>query len=118
MIDPKQPKYRSVGTVLTAGVANTIYTCPPNQVAKVGLLFIANSGSGNKTVSIQWYDSVTTTLYHIVGGYVISAYNYLKLDGSYLILNANDYLVATPEAGSTMDATVSIEEYFNPLTGR
>jgi hypothetical protein len=108
-------KTRSIGTNLTAGAANTIYTCPPNHTAKIELLFVANTTSGNKTVSIQWHDTSLNTQYYIVGGYTVSSYGYLKLDGSYLALSAGDYLVATPEAGSTMDATVSVEEYYDPL---
>lgn len=113
-----EPKLRSVGTNLIDGVANTIYTCPANHTVKVELLFVSNRGSGNKTVSIQWHDESLATNYYIVGGYVISAYNFLKIDGSYLVLNAGDSLVVTPEAGSTMDATVSVEEYFDPMNGR
>lgn len=108
---------RSYGTNLVAGVANTIYTCPPNHVAKVQLLFIANTTGGNKTVSISWHDASNGGSYAIVGGYVISAYNFLKLDGSYLVLEAGDHMIVTPEAGSTMDATVSVEEYFEPAYG-
>lgn len=110
-----EPKIRSVGTNLTAGVANTVYTCPANHTAKVELLFVANTTSGNKTVSIKWHDESLGTNYFIVGGYTISAYNFLKIDGSYLVLNAGDYLVITPEATSTMDATISVEEYFDPM---
>lgn len=113
----KAAKVRSVGTNLTAGADNVIYTCPPNHTAKVELVFIANTGSGNKTVSLHWHDTSLGTQYAIVGGYVVSAYNFLKLDGSYLVLSAGDTLSATPEAGSTMDATVSVEEYFDPANG-
>lgn len=112
-----EPKLRSVGTNLTAGAANTIYTCPVNHTAKVELLFVANTTSGNKTVSIKWHDTSLNTNYFIVGGYTVSAYGYLKLDGSYLVLSAGDYIVVTPEAGSAMDATVSVEEYFDPMNG-
>lgn len=107
-------KSRSVGTNLTAGSANTIYTCPQNYTAKMLLLFVANTTSGNKTVSISWYDHSESKTYAIVGGYVVSAYGFLKLDGSYLTLNSGDYLTVTPEAGSTMDCTVTVEEYFDP----
>lgn len=114
----KVPKIRSVGTNLTAGAANTIYTCPANHTAKVDLLFIANATNGNKTVTIQWYNNSTGLTYYIVGGYVISAYSFLQLTGSYLVLNAGDYMIVTPEAGSTMDATVSVEEYFDPASNQ
>lgn len=108
------PKLRSVGTNLTAGVGNQIYICPPNYTAQISLLFIANAGSGNKTVSLKWHDVSSAADYFIVGGYVISAYSYLQLSEGKLVLNAGDYLIATPEAGSTMDATITIEEYFDP----
>lgn len=107
-------RYRSVGTNLTAGSANTVYTCPDNFTSRMELLFVANTGSGNKTVTIKWHDHSENKDYYIVGGYVISAYSFLKLDSSYLALDAGDYMIVTPEAGSTMDATVSVEEYFNP----
>lgn len=110
----KVAKTRSIGTNLTAGVANTIYICPDRHTARIELLFLSNRGGGNKTVSIQWHDYSLGTSYYIVDGYVISAYGYLKLDGSYLSLQAGDHLVVTPEAGSSMDATVSVEEYFDP----
>lgn len=112
----KVPKIRSVGTNLTAGSANTIYTCPPKHTAKVDLLFVANATSGNKTITIKWHNNSTGLDYYIVGGYVVSAYSYLQLSGSYLVLNAGDYLIVTPEAGSTMDATVSVEEYYDPAS--
>jgi hypothetical protein len=108
------PKLRSKGTVLTAGSANTIYTCPANHTSKVVLLFVSNHTSGNKTIVIKWYDASANQEYTIVGGYVISGYNFLKFDGSYLVLNAGDYMTVTPESGSTMDATVTVEEFFDP----
>lgn len=108
----KEPKIRSVGMNLTAGSANTVYTCPDNFIAKMNLLFVSNHGGNNKTVSIQWHDVSTGEAYYIVGGYVLSAYGYLKLDGSYLVLNPGDHIVVTPEAGSTMSTTVSVEEFY------
>ena len=108
----KEPKIRSVGKVLTAGVANTVYTCPDNYIAKMTLLFVSNHGGNNKTVSIQWNDSSASQSYYIVGGFVLSAYGYIKLDGSYLVLNPGDTLIVTPEAGSSMDTTVTVEEYY------
>jgi hypothetical protein len=36
------------------------------------------------------------------------------LADSYLVLNAGDKMRITPEAGSSMSATVTVEEYFDP----
>jgi hypothetical protein len=107
-------KSRSIGTNLTAGSANTVYECPSNWTAHMVLLFVTNHGSGNKTLTIEWYDSSTSTWYYILGGYTLNAYGYLMLADSYLVLNAGDKMRITPEAGSSMSATVTVEEYFDP----
>ena len=111
------PKMRSVGATLPANTATTLYTCPANYTTKVILLLVCNLTSGNKTVQVHWYDSSTSGTYHIVSGYTISGYNFLKFDQSYLILNSGDYISITTEAGSTMDATITVEEYFDPALG-
>lgn len=98
--------------MLTAGVANTVYTCPPNYIAKMQLLFVSNHGGNNKLVTIRWNDVSAGQSYYIVGGYVLSATGYLKLDGSYLVLNPGDTVIITPEAGSSMDTTITIEEHY------
>jgi hypothetical protein len=108
----KEPKIRSVGKVCTAGVANTIYTCPDNYVAKMVLLFVSNHGGNNKLVTLQWSDASASQTYYIIGGATLAATGYIKLDGSYLVLNPGDTLIVTPEAGSSMDATVTVEEYY------
>ena len=106
-------KFRSVGKSLTAGADNIIYTCPSKYIARMVLLFVTNHGSGNRTITIQWYDSSAGQSYYIVGGYTLSAYGYLKLDGSYLVLNPGDTLTITPEAGSTIDAAITVEEQYS-----
>ncbi len=108
----KDPKIRSIGKNLTAGTDNTIYTCPDHYIAKMVLLFVSNHGGNNKIVTIRWHDASTSADYYIVGGYVLSANGYLKLDGSYLAWNPGDYLVVNPEAGSTMSTTITVEEHY------
>lgn len=110
------PKQRSKGTVLPAAVPTVVYTCPANFTAQVVLLVVSNKGSGNKTVTIVWKDNITGTSYSIVAGYTLSGYNFLKFDQSYLVLNAGDSLTVTSEDGSSMDVTVTVEEYFDPAS--
>lgn len=107
-------KSRSIGINLTAGSDNTVYECPSNWTAHMVLLFVTNHGSGNKTLTIEWYDSSTSTWYYILGGYILNAYGYLMLADSYLVLNAGDKMRITPEAGSSMSATITVQEYFDP----
>lgn len=108
----KEPKIRSIGSVLTAGATNTVYTCPDNFISKVVLLFISNHGGNNKTMTVKWTDSSASTSYFIIGGFVLSANGFLKLDTSYLALYPGDTITVTPEAGATTDATITVEEYY------
>lgn len=108
------PRAKSVGVNLSAGVATDVYTCPNNFTARVDLVFVANNTNGNKTITIQWYDYTNSTYYTIAPGYVVSAYNFLKLSDGYLIMNSGDKLTFTSEAASTMSAIVSVNEFFDP----
>ena len=105
----------SKGTAVPDATLTTVYTCPDNFTAKVVLLFAANHSNSNKTIKIEWYDSSASTAYHIVSGYVVSSYNFLKFDQSYLVLNEGDYIRVTTEAGSSFDVTVTVEEFYDPL---
>lgn len=104
----------SKGTVVPAATTTTVYTCPANFTAKVVLFFAANAGNSNKTIQIEWYDNSASTAYHIVNGYVVAGYSFLKFDQSYLVLNAGDYMRVTTEAASNFDVTVTAEEFFDP----
>jgi hypothetical protein len=109
-------KSRSIGTHLVPNTDTVIYTCPNNYTAHITLLMVANLGSGNKTISAKWYNNSVDDTFTIIGGYIVSGYNYLKLDGSYLAMNAGDYLMLNSETGSTMDSTVTVEEYYDPTS--
>ena len=113
----KSSRARSEGHNLVAGAPTIIYECPNNFTAYVVLLFVSNLGSGNKTVTLEWYDKTDDTWYFIIGGYVLSAYNFLKLSEGYLVLNSGDKLRVTSEAGSTMSSLVTVEELFDPTNG-
>lgn len=110
----KTSRARSIGHNLTAGSATTVYECPDNFTAYMTLLFVTNHGSGNKTLTIEWYDKTDNTWYYVLGGYVLSAYGFLKLSEGYLVLNSGDKMRITPEAGSSMSSIVTVEELFDP----
>jgi len=109
-------KSRSVGMQLTAGAENIVYTCPNNYTTHIVLLFAANKATGKRTLTIKWYDASTDAEYYIVGGYDLFPYSFLKIDGSYLTLNAGDHICFTPEAGSNIDATLTVEEFYDPTS--
>lgn len=109
----KTSRARSIGHNLVSGAATEVYVCPDNFTAYVTLVFISNLGSGNQTVTMEWYDKTDDTWYFILGGYILSAYNFIKLSEGYLVLNSGDKLRITSEAGSTMSSVVTVEELFD-----
>jgi hypothetical protein len=99
---------RTVGKNLTANTDNIVFEVRPNTEAKISLLYIANSDSNNKSISVKWYDASTNETYYIVHGYVLSANQFIKLDGSYMKLDAGDKLICNP-AGTGMSSIVTYE---------
>jgi hypothetical protein len=101
---------KTLGRNLTAGVDNVLFEVRDNTVAKVSLLYVSNAAGANKSIAIKWFDASENETYFIVNNYSLDAYEFLKLDGSYIKLNAGDKLICTPESNSTMSGIVTYEE--------
>ena len=107
----------SVGKQLTAGVANTLFTVPNGYKAEVSLLFISNHTGNNKTISAYWQHAHDIThQIRIVDGYLLAATEFLKFDGSTIVMQSGDSMVLTPEAGSEMSAIATFDLRKEPQT--
>ena len=99
--------YYSIGTNLTAGTSNTLFTVPTGYEARVTMLFIANGTGSTAGYSAAWHDGSTITfqankslgsgLYDQFGGGA----------GLFLLMKEGDYMTVTPDAGSTFTSIVS-----------
>jgi hypothetical protein len=101
---------KTVGVNLTANTDNVMFEVRDNTSAKIVLLYIANNDANNKKISVKWYDKSTNSTYYIVNGYSLTANQFIKLDGSYMKLDAGDKLICTPESGAVMSGIVTYEE--------
>jgi hypothetical protein len=102
----------SIGKLLTAGVANTLFTVPAGYKAEVSLLFISNHTGNNKTISAYWQHAHDIThQIRIIDGYPLAATEFIKFDGSTIVMQAGDSMVLTPEAASAMSAIATINLY-------
>ena len=107
----------SVGKLLTAGAANTLFIVPAGYKAEVSLLFISNHTGNNKTISAYWqhaHDAAHQII--IIDGYPLAATEFIKFDGSTIVMQSGDSLVLTPEAGSNMSAIVTFDLYKEAAT--
>ena len=100
----------------------TLYTCPANAKAHMSLLFITNAASQDSDVDIQWYRASESTSFFIIGGKNLSTGEFLKFDGSFIVLESGDRIDVTPSstgggADPQIDAFCTVEEFFNPVGG-
>jgi uncharacterized protein YjlB len=107
----------SVGKLLTAGAATTLFTVPNGFKAEVSLLFISNHTGNNKTISAYWqhaHDPSHQII--IIDGYQLAATEFIKFDGSTIIMQAGDSIVLTAQAGSAMSAIATFNLYKEAAT--
>ena len=114
-----KPLFREKSPIIActvSGTTYTLYTCPPNCVARIPLVFITNA-NGNVSVNFKIYKAANTTSYFIIGGKNMSQGDFLQLDNDTgLILETGDRLEVTA-TGSTVnvDALCTVIEQFKPV---
>ena len=107
----------TVGKTLVAEVANTLFTVPNGFKAEVTLLFISNSAGNNKLVSAYWQHAHDAShQIKIIDSYLLAATEFIKFDGSSIILQSGDSIVITPEVGSAMSGIATFNLYKEAAT--
>jgi hypothetical protein len=99
----------TVGSNLTAGSSNTVYTIPKGCKGIATLLMISNAGGNSKSVTAVWYDKSDNTSITILGGHSVSAGSYVMFDQGRMVMDEFDQLRVTPEAGSTFSVIFTVE---------
>ena len=101
----------SVGVSPAATVDTTVYTCPKGYYAKFTVMYIHNTGGSTKHITVQWYDASANTTLDILTQYNFTSKNYLQFDGNaYIVLEEDDKLKITTEAGSTFSFIATFEQ--------
>jgi len=109
---------KTITSLLPNGDADLIYTCPNNYSAIVKFLHLSSGIANNKKAYIQFYHSDDNTYHHIVNGLVMGANTATDLvSGSQLYMHQGDKLLGYIEATMSLDVTISLEEYYDPLRG-
>ena len=108
-------KLRSIGHKCATTARETIYTCPKNYTCLVTLLFISNSDTANRNVTVEWWHASESTYYTIFTTSVSSS-NYLQFSDGYMVLNENDRFHITAGAANVISAIISVEELYAPIT--
>lgn len=113
-------RFKSYGKhATTDDTAVTVYTCPPNTVAYMSLVFVSNGTANASDILIQWLDSSESTTTVILGGKNLATGEFIQLSGSFLVFETGDTLKVTAsntQGGNAPDigAIVTVEEVFLP----
>ena len=101
----------SVGKVLTAATATTLYTVPTGYYAKCVLLHASNNTSTNKHISFTWYDSSASLSIPVTSEYTLTAKStFAEIDvNQYFVMEEGDYITTTSESGSTISVIATFE---------
>lgn len=113
-------RFKSYGLhAVLDNTAYTVYTCPPNTVAYMSLVFVSNASASASDVSVEWNDYDNGTPIVIIGGKNLAQAEFIQLSGSFLVLEENDTLkmtTANTAGGNNPDVSiiVTVEEVFLP----
>jgi hypothetical protein len=100
----------SVGINPTAATLTTVYTVPTGYYAKFTVMYIHNTGGNTKSITVQWYDSSTTTTLDILTAYPLASKEYLEFNGvAYMVLEEGDRIQITTEAASSFSFIATFE---------
>ena len=105
----------TVAATATGADSTVLYTCPANYNASIDMLLVSNNNSSSKKAYIQFYHADDTTYYYMLKDHAIAgntAYN--VLDNSTMHLHAGDKITLYGQTTNTLQATISLKEYFNP----
>jgi hypothetical protein len=103
----------SVGKVLTPNTNTTMFTVPTRNIARWSLLYAYNGTSSAKDFRAWWYDKSADVEIPIVYDYPLGAKEFLKFDGSDVILDEGDEIRVFIESGATQPGcviTVELEQ--------
>jgi hypothetical protein len=103
----------SVGTTLTTTTKTTVYTVPTGYYAMWNLAYAVNHSGNNKHVDIIWYDASDNLEHFVIDNYVLSPTQFIKFDGSYIVLEEGDQVRVQVESGSTMNVINTFELHRN-----
>lgn len=103
----------SVGKNLTPNTTTTMFTVPTRNIARWNLLYAFNGTSTAKNFRAFWYDKSANIEIPIVYDYPLNAKEFLKFDGSYVVLDEGDEIRVWIESGATNPGciiTVELEQ--------
>jgi hypothetical protein len=103
-------KNRAISTVLTTSNQD-VYVVPARWNGEVFSIFITNTTSAPKTISMEWYDSVNSTWSYLMKDMPLVPNGIIQIEES-LYLVATDKIRALANADASVTVTLKVLEDF------
>lgn len=100
-------KNRTISKVLTTSNAD-LYVVPERWNAEVFSIFITNTTTASRKISLEWYDSVNSTWSYLMKDMPLVSNGIIQIEESI-------YLVATDKIRGLADANTSVTVTFKVL---
>jgi hypothetical protein len=108
--DNMQTKNRTISTVLTTSNQD-IYVVPDRWNGEVFSIFITNTTSSPRTISMEWYDSVNGTWNYLMKDMPLVSNGIIQIEES-IYLVATDKIRALASVNSSVTVTIKVLEDF------
>jgi hypothetical protein len=89
-----------------------VYVCPPNCIAEVSYLLVANGSGATNSVTIQWYVAADTYTSHFLNDKSLAGGGYHEFPDIDLVLQAGDKIQVVPNAAGHIDTIITVTETF------
>lgn len=91
----------------------TLYTCPPNCVSHMHLLYVANGSTTTPAITVEW-ERADGSHMHIISDKNMTSGEFVQWSNGYIVLEPGDRFVATAtgHASPHIDVLCTVEEFF------
>ena len=99
------------GTKLTTTAATAVFTAPPDVRSRVSMIWICNTDTVTRAVTIEWYDLSATTSFRFEKSFNLAGSSSLTIEPPAMWLPSGDEIRVTAGTANTLEAIVTAEAY-------
>ncbi len=104
-------KRRTLALELTTANQD-IYTVPTRFTTDINSIYVNNASGSSVTFSLDWYEASTTTYHTLAETVELPANSLLQITDYPLYLIGGDKLRGLASANSSVNISISLEEFF------
>lgn len=97
----------------------TLYTVPDGARTELVMLWISNISGSNGTVTVNYYNSASSTTIKILDGYTVSSKTFFRVGGevnTFLVMGEGDYIqISSTQPCTFIASLIEFDNQFKNL---